>query len=263
MSDTPTARTKSSRAFTVVVAALAVASTSAAVPFAIHDAPSPPNALWTLVASCIDRPSGAEPEPYCRCPAMIRSCCHDVTTPDDDVVWAVTPQLVALRDMTSCGCAIPSGAVSGAPPFVAGLAMPRTHVTGIEDPSRPDAIWPFAWQVAKTRIPDELEIGLVINPVDTRTQDQMHVHLLRLTAGVRARLDALRPTADGAQLAADAIVVPLPDLDRVFRVAQDRVGAAAMGAHGILVARARGDGYLAVLTTRSSPQAFTVNACGG
>ncbi len=199
-----------------------------------------PDALWQIVSRCID---GADrTAPYCGCPAFVRSCCGDTKTPDADVVWGETPHFVAIRDMTMCGC--DDG-------FTAGLAMPRTRVTGIEDPARPDAIWPFAWQIARRRIADEHEIALVINPDDARTQNQMHVHILRLKPDARRRLD----TTSGL------ITIDVPDLARIFTAGTARVGAAAIGVHGILVVRRLDGGYRVVLTDARSPQEFTLNRC--
>ncbi len=200
-------------------------------------------ALWAIVSTCVDRETPA----YCHCPAFARSCCGDRATPDADVVWARTAGFVAIRDLEMCGC--PAG-------FVAGLALPRTRVTGIEDPRRPEGIWPFAWGVARARNPDERQIGLALNPADARSQNQRHVHLLRLRPETRAWLDA----ADGAP-PAGVQLAPLPTLDAVFAAVQARVGAGAMADTGILVARARGGGWRAVITRRSSPQAFTLNRC--
>lgn len=195
-----------------------------------------PSALWHIVTRCVD----AAPASYCDCAAFARSCCGSTTTPNADVVWGVSPEFVAIRDMSMCGC--DDG-------FVAGLALPRTRVSGIEDPKRPNGIWPFAWDVARRRIADERDIALVINPIDARTQNQMHVHILRLDPDGRARLDT-HPDA-----------LRLPSLDAVFTAAVDRVGEATMGDHGILVAKRRDGGWLAVLTTNDSPQAFTRNRC--
>jgi CDP-diacylglycerol pyrophosphatase len=204
---------------------------------------SDPAALWTIVSTCIDRAAAR----YCACPAFARSCCGDAATPDADVVWARAAGFVAIRDVAMCEC--PAG-------FVAGLALPRARVTGIEDPRRPEGIWPFAWDVARSRIPDERQIGLVINPADARTQNQMHVHLLRLRPETRAWLDA----ADGAS-PAEVQLAPLPTLDAVFAAVEARVGASAIADTGILVVRARAGGWRAVITRRTSPQAFTLNGC--
>jgi CDP-diacylglycerol pyrophosphatase len=202
-----------------------------------------PSELWSIVSTCVDRRAGD----FCACPAFVLSCCGDRAAANADVVWAKTKEFVAIRDLKMCGCP---------PGFVAGLALPRARVTGIEDPRRPEGIWPFAWQVARTRIHDERQIALAINPKDARSQNQMHVHLLRLRPETRAWLDA----SDGAP-SAGTTVVSLSTLDAVFAAAEARVGAAGMADTGILVARAR-SGWRAVLTHRSSPQAFTVNGCG-
>jgi CDP-diacylglycerol pyrophosphatase len=202
------------------------------------------SALWSIVSTCVDRRTAD----FCACPAFVLSCCSDRATADADAVWAKTKEFVAIRDLKMCGCA------AG---FVAGLAMPRTRVTGIEDPRRPEGIWPFAWQVARTRIPDERQIGLVINPADARSQNQMHVHVLRLRPETRAWLDA----SDGAP-PGGATLLTLATLDAVFAAAEARVGGGRMADTGILVALARDGGWRAVLTYRTSPQAFTVNGCG-
>jgi CDP-diacylglycerol pyrophosphatase len=207
-----------------------------------HDTVEDPDALWKLVDDCIDRTSAG----YCSCPELARSCCGDPETPDADVVWAVAPDFVAIRDLEMCGC--PAG-------FVAGLALPRTRVTGIEDPRRPDGIWPFAWRVARSRIGEERDIGLVVNPVDARTQDELHVHLLRLQPSVRAVLDAEPPSPPAGTLA-----LPLATLDGVFTAVAAHVGPERMGEHGILVARLAG-GFVALITERRSPQDMTIDEC--
>jgi CDP-diacylglycerol pyrophosphatase len=224
------------------VAALAAAIAVAGCVASREHPGTGPNALWTIVSRCVDRQTAA----YCSCPPFELSCCGNPSTPDADVVWARTADYVVIRDLTMCGCP---------PDFVAGLAMPLTRISGIDDPRRPEGIWPFAWGVARARIPDELAIGLAINPPDARTQNQMHVHLLRLRAGVRTWLDSDAPAPPGVQ------VVPVPDLDGVFAAVQARVGAEHMRDTGVLVARGRRGGWRAVLTDRTSPQVFTVNRC--
>ena len=201
-----------------------------------------PSALWTIVSRCVNRQTAA----YCSCPPFELSCCGNPSTPDVDVVWARTADFIVIRDLRMCGCP---------PDFVSGLAMPLTPISGIEDPRRPEGIWPFAWGVAQARIPDDLAIGLVINPPEARTQNQMHVHLLRLRADVRPWLDGDAPAPPGVR------VVPVPDLDAIFAAVQARVGAEHMRDTGVLVARGRRGGWRAVLTDRTSPQAFTVNRC--
>jgi len=233
-----------------LAAAAAMTDGLASAPFASHLLAGDPDALWQIVSTCIDERSDPQAA-LCSCPALVHSCCDDAGTPDGDVVWSKTAQFVAIRDLVACGC--PGS-------FVAGLALPRTRITGIEDPARPDAIWPFAWQVARSRIPAEVEIGLAINPIDARSQNQMHVHMLRLKPGVRAAIEGARASGRLAD-PAGTVVVALPDLSGVFAAAAARVGASEMGLHGILVVAARDGGFLAAITDRRSPQAFTVNRC--
>jgi CDP-diacylglycerol pyrophosphatase len=224
------------------VAALAAAIAVAGCPASRDHPGTRPDALWTIVSRCVDRQTAA----YCSCPPFELSCCGNQSTPDTDVVWARTADFVVIRDLRMCGCA---------PDFVSALAMPLIRITGIEDPRRPEGIWPFAWSVARTHIPDELAIGLVLNPPTARTQNQMHVHLLRLQPGVRPWIDGDAPAPPGVQ------VVAVPDLDAVFAAVQARVGAEHMRDTGVLVARARRGGWRAVFTDRTSPQVFTVNRC--
>ncbi|MCP9826306.1 CDP-diacylglycerol diphosphatase [Synechococcus sp. EJ6-Ellesmere] len=139
------------------------------------------DALWRIIESCLPPENTGN---YCKCPAFILSCCHDRCEPDQAVVWALTPSFVAIRNSYSCGCE---------PGFVAGLALPRQRLTGLEDPSRPDAIWPFAWTVAKVHLPSEDSIALLINPPSARSQNQLHVHILQLRPAWRTALDTDTP----------------------------------------------------------------------
>jgi CDP-diacylglycerol pyrophosphatase len=227
------------RAAALVVAAVVTACAAIRSPPA-----NTPSALWEIVSRCVGREHAGY---YCTCPAFALSCCGEPKTPDADVVWARAADFVAIRDLKMCHCP---------PDFVAGLALPRFRVSGIEDPRRPDGIWPFAWDVARTRIADEREIGLVINPADARSQNLMHVHLLRLRPEARQWLDGKAPRPFGVQL------VALANLDAVFAATLARVGASQMRDTGVLIARGRDGGWQAAITDRASPQAFTVNRCG-
>jgi len=179
-----------------------------------------------------------------------RSCCGDSHLADRDVVLATTPEFVAIRDMRECGCR------DG---FFAALAIPRSRVTGIEDPRRPEGIWPFAWSVARARIVDEEEIGLVINPENARSQNQMHVHLSRLKPEERRRIDGL---PDGPNTGG-TVLITLDDLHAVFTNVVLALGTDRIGDRGILVLRAAsGHGFRALITDRFSPEAFTIARCG-
>src|SRR5215468_5098469 len=140
------------------------------------------DALLRIVTDCLDT---AAPRYCARCIAPQAGAC-DLAYPcaRTTEIWAESAEYVAIRDLKMCGC--PAG-------FVHGLALPRYRVDGPDDPRRPDGIWGFAWDVARRRIDDEREIALLVNPAAFRTQDQLHVHLLRLLPGARERLAALEP----------------------------------------------------------------------
>jgi CDP-diacylglycerol pyrophosphatase len=193
--------------------------------------------LWRIVSQCL-QPGGTD---YCaRCEWPIEGSCGIRDCRSSTQVWAETPEYVAIRDIKMCSC--PSG-------FVHGLALPKTRVTGIEDPRRPDGLWAFAWDAARRRIPDESEIALAVNPPGKRTEAQLHVHLVRLAPGARARM-AGRPAA------------PAATLDRVWETAARAAASARLDVYGVLVTRDdAGRGFL-VLVERGSPEdAFTLRAC--
>jgi CDP-diacylglycerol pyrophosphatase len=196
------------------------------------------NILWRIVSRCLD----AAVPGYCTaCGWPIEGACGDARGCKATVdVWAETADYVAIRDIKMCGC--PTG-------FVHGLALPRAPVTGVEDARRPAGIWPFAWQTARSRIADEQQIALVVNPPGKRTQDQLHVHLLRLIPGARARLLADSPAR-------------APDLDLVWAVAARQAAARGFASYGVLVMRGDAANGFLVLTQRESPEEkFTDGTC--
>ena len=195
--------------------------------------------LWRIVSRCLD----ATVPDYCTtCGSPIEGACGDARGCKATIdVWAKTADYVAIRDIKMCGC--PRG-------FVHGLALPRAHVTGIEDARRPAGIWPFAWQTAQRRIADEREIALVVNPPGLeRTQDQLHVHLLRLTPGARARLAGDSPAR-------------ATDLDLVWDVAARHAAAQGLASYGVLVMRDDASNDFLLITRRESPELqFTAATC--
>jgi CDP-diacylglycerol pyrophosphatase len=131
--------------------------------------------LWRIATTCL----GPEDAEYCqRCdsPRIDTACPHNRRCEDTTEVWGETNEYVAIRDVKMCSC--PAG-------FVHGLALPRTEVKGIEASPLPHGIWAFAWAVAKGKIADESTIALVVNSARGRTQDQLHVHLVRLRDDAR------------------------------------------------------------------------------
>lgn len=198
------------------------------------DAPPGRDMLWHIVSECLD-PSRPD---YCaRCTAPLEGYC---ATPRPCArttqIWGETADDVAIRDLKMCGC--PLG-------FVHGLALPRRHVIGVEDPQRPAGLWSFAWNVARQRILDEMQIALVVNSPGVRTQDQLHVHLVRL------RPDA-RPL-----IAAQA--TRIASLDEVWpTVARQATGR---NDYGVLVVRDEAGGFLVLTATAPIERRFTIAEC--
>ena len=188
--------------------------------------------LWRIVFQCLD---ASVPEYCTTCGSPIEGTCGEARGCKATIdVWAKTADYVAMRDIKMCGCPAE---------FVHGLALPRARVTGVEDARRPAGIWPFAWQTARSRIADEQQIALVVNPPGlARTQDQLHVHLVRLSPGARARLVADAPARAS-------------DLDRVWEVAARHAAAKSLASHGVLVTRDDAANGFLVLARGESPEA--------
>jgi CDP-diacylglycerol pyrophosphatase len=196
-----------------------------------------PNALRTIVLDCLD----AKVADYCaRCPSPLEGKCGVDSCWVGTEVWAETAQFVAIRDRKMCQCP---------PGFVHGLALPRESVTGIEDPRRPDGIWPFAWQVALARIAAPAEIVLAVNSPYQRTQNQLHVHIVRLLPDGRARIEARKP-------------VRIEKLEDAWRAAATHAKRMGYSSYGMAVAQAEGGGYLVVSTDVSPEYQFTQTTCG-
>ena len=195
------------------------------------------DALLRIVTDCLD--TGA-PRYCARCSSPQAGTC-DLQYPCTRTtqVWAETEEYVAIRDLKMCGC--PDG-------FVHGLAMPRYPVRGPEDPRRPEALWSFAWDVARSRIPAEQEIVLLINPPALRTQDQLHIHLVRLLPGARARIDALRPAA-------------VSRLEEVWVAAEQHAAGRGLTAYGVVVVRSLERGWLVATEAGSTEAAFSDARC--
>lgn len=186
--------------------------------------------LWAIVTNCVDA-SSADYCAICLWPRVDSMCPHKSECRNTTEVWAESADFVALRDVKMCGC--PAG-------FVHGLAIPRARVTGVEDPRRPDGIWTFAWTVARSHMGNDPDIALAVNPLAQRSQDQLHVHLLRLRGDARQRI-AQRP-ADRVQT-----------LDRVWKVAAQRAAAEGLTDYGVLVV-GHTDGGFVVLVEKDSPE---------
>lgn len=193
--------------------------------------------LLDLVTHCLD---AATPDycGQCRTPRSEARCgvaedCRGTTE-----VWSLDSRYVAVRDRKMCGCA------AG---FVHGLAIPREAVRGVEDPARPDGIWQFAWEVARTRIEAE-RIALAVNPARARSQDQLHVHLVRLRPGLAAELDAVAGAA-------------VSDLAAVWRVAAGLAAERGYADYGVLVVPRATGGFRVVVSPDNPEKAYTEWQC--
>jgi acyl-CoA thioesterase-1 len=208
--------------------------------------------LWRIVDTCLKDDGGAD---YCQnCPAPLLSHlarCADPAGWDSAVlcrktteVWDRTKDFVALRDRKMCGC--PGG-------FVHGLALPLRKVTGVEDPAKPAGIWRFAWDEAVKRIGTREQDVIVIlaNPPARRTQDQLHIHLVRLAEGARRKFLGLRPVA-------------VKDLSEVWTAAARHATAAGLAAGGYGVAVVHGaaaDEFLVAAMAESPEQTLSDFSC--
>jgi CDP-diacylglycerol pyrophosphatase len=195
------------------------------------------DALHRIVADCLDT---SDPRYCSRCPSPQAGYCRlDYPCSRTTQVWALNQEYVAIRDLKMCGC--PAG-------FVHGLALPRFTVTGVEDPRRPDGIWPFAWDVARARIPEEDEIALAVNPPELRTQAQLHLHLVRLLPGARAQVDALRP-------------IRVERLEDVWPAAAEHAASRQLASYGVILIRGLDGGWLVAAVGGSPEGSFTRSRC--
>lgn len=198
---------------------------------------SPPahaDALWRIVHYCVDSTGASEP-PQCPKPRDPDVAASDPRCVSTTQVWAENALYVAIRDQKMCNC-------TGG--FVHGLAIPSTRITGIEADDLPEGIWTFAWDAARTHIKDEESIALVVNPPLGRTQNQLHIHLVRLRPGARQRFAG--------------VTVTVPHLDQVWSVAKTLASRLKLENYGLLVAKAlRKDGFTVLVqgfTGNNSPE---------
>lgn len=193
--------------------------------------------LLDIVSHCVN-PVSANYCSLCRAPRSDAGCSAALECKKSTEVWALNAQYTAIRDIKMCGC--PAG-------FVHGLALPTYPVRGVEDPQRPDGIWQFAWDVASNRMePDS--IALVVNPRLHRSQNQLHVHLLRLSPQARAQLE-------------NAAQGYVSQLDQVWASASRSAAAKGLDDYGVLVVQRPQKDYMVVVTADSPEAAFTQWRC--
>jgi len=131
--------------------------------------------------------------------------------------------------------------------FVHGLVMPLQVITGVEDPLRPEGIWQYAWDMAAQRI-DTDSIALVVNPQNFRSQNQLHVHLVRLKPQARAEFKSMA-TATSANLL------------NVWKIAAELAKQQHIPDYGVLVSTDERGGFKVVVTAISPEHLFTQYVC--
>ena len=192
--------------------------------------------LLHIVSQCVDPTK----ENYCSNCMLPRrdSSCGVSECKKTNEVWALSSQYAAIRDIKMCGCSTD---------FVHGLAMPREIVTGVEDLNRQEDIWQFAWDVAIKRIEPE-SIALAVNPKSQRTQNQLHIHLVRLDKNARANFSQHSP-------------VYVNSLENIWAMAEKDASAKGLNDYGVLVAQQSSGKYLIVTMPNSPEAAFTQWTC--
>jgi CDP-diacylglycerol pyrophosphatase len=193
--------------------------------------------LLDIVRHCVD----PKLENYCtRCRAPIAevACTPETSCKKTTEVWSSNTEYVAIRDIKMCGC--PAS-------FVHGLVMPLQVITGVEDPLRPEGIWQYAWDEAALRMEAEA-IALVVNPQNFRSQNQLHVHLVRLKPQARAEFKSM---ATGTS----------SNLLNVWKIAAELAKQQNLPDYGVLVSTEKSGGFKVVVTTVSPGHLFTQYVC--
>ena len=199
---------------------------------------APRDMLLKIVTTCIDL-RAADYCTHCSSPRTDSPCGYGRGCSDTIEVWEETIDYVAIRDVKMCGCE---------EDFVHGLAIPRSRVTGVEDPRRPEGIWSFAWGVAKKRIREDAAIALAVNPQGQRSQNQLHVHIARLAPDARQRF-------------ADARSTRVRSLGGIWNAAAEKAALAGLKDYGVLVAKQPEGDFLVLIEEQSPEKGYTRWEC--
>lgn len=202
-----------------------------------HHAMANSDVLLDIVQHCVN-PHAANYCQQCRAPRVDAGCATETVCKKTTEVWASNPSFVAIRDIKMCGC--PST-------FVHGLVLPLQKITGVEDPLRPQGIWSYAWGIATERI-EQASVALVVNPKNFRSQNQLHVHLLRLKPQAREQLLGL-------------VSARIDHLMDVWNVAGELASKQGLSDYGVLVTGHQGGGFQVVVSATSPEDAFTEYTC--
>ena len=116
------------------------------------------------------------------CPNLIQTEDLGRTCRSTTHVWARSSdgRFAVIRDLKMCTNATGPHDES----FVHGLAIPLAPLSGVEDDRvyaapEQNGIWRLAWESALAKGLREEEIALVINPPGNRSQNLLHVHVVR------------------------------------------------------------------------------------
>ena len=207
------------------------------VPKAIALSVANSDILWHITSQCVD-PSIENYCSQCMLPRRDTHCGGINECKKTNEVWVLNKEYVAIRDIKMCGCPVD---------FVHGLAMPRDIVTGVEDANRQEGIWKFSWDVAIERM-EPSSIALVVNPKSQRTQNQLHVHLVRLDKNAQGNFSQHSP-------------VHVDSLEHVWAAAEKDAKLKELSEYGVLVAQSAPGKYILITTPNSPEAAFTQWAC--
>ena len=126
------------------------------------------------------------------------------------------------------------------------LTLPRRQVCGEEDPDRRSAaadIFETAWRIGVRLIARPDDAALVLNSRAQRSQNQLHVHTVKLKPGARAEIEALAVKPK-----------PIEDLRETWDAAERHASESGFGdVYGTIVIQYPGRGWL-VATVDGSPR---------
>jgi hypothetical protein len=116
------------------------------------------------------------------CPSLIQTEDLGRTCRSTTHVWARSSdgRFAVIRDLKMCKI----GPGPHDESFVHGLAIPLAPISGVEDDKvyatpEQNGIWRLAWESALAKGLREEEIALVATPPGTRSQNLLHVHVVR------------------------------------------------------------------------------------
>jgi len=193
--------------------------------------------LLNIVTQCIN-PKAQNYCNQCISPRTNSNCGSARECKNTTEVWSENEQFVAIRDIKMCGCG---------KDFIHGLAMPKSEVTGIEDVRRQEEIWQFAWDISKKIIEPEL-IALAVNPKSRRSQNQLHVHLVRIDPKVKNKFNTYT-------------YAYVKNLEHVWESAANLAAKSSLIDYGILVTQATSNQFIVLITPNSPEGEFTIWNC--